>query len=158
MLAMVKEDFRTRAARAGIPHRPEVIGGRNANDAVIRKTGNLFPQRIRLIIGMIDSDQQLVRREAIFLGDQVPGKFNCVFLEIIAKRKVAEHFKKRMMARGPTDIFKVVMFAPGPYAFLRRGRARIVALFLTGENVLKLNHPGVGKHQGRVIARHQRAG
>ncbi len=57
-----------------------------------------------------------------------------------------------------TDIFKIVMLATGTHAFLRGGRARIIAVFLTGENVLELDHPCVGEHQGRVIARHQRAG
>ncbi len=111
-----------------------------------------------LVIGVIDRDQQLVFRKAIFLGDQVPGEFNRVFLEIVAERKVAEHFKEGVMACGMTDIFKVVMLAPGAHAFLRGRGTRIIAVFLAGENVLELNHPGVGEHQGRVIARHQRAG
>src|ERR1700743_3805179 len=35
MLATVDEDFRTRAARAGIAHRPEIVRGRNADDAIL---------------------------------------------------------------------------------------------------------------------------
>ncbi len=123
VIAMVKEDFRTRTTRTGIAHRPEVIGGRNTDDAVIRQTANLFPKTMGFVIGVINRDQKLVFGKTIFLGDQVPGEFNRVFLEIIAKREVAEHFKEGVMAGGMTDIFKIVMFATGTHAFLRGGRA-----------------------------------
>ena len=49
---------------------------------------------------------------------------NRLFLEIIAKRKIAEHFKKRMMPRCITDIIQVIMFAARTDAFLTADAAR----------------------------------
>ena len=50
------------------------------------------------------------------------------------------------------------MLAACPHTFLRRCRAFVVAMLEPCEKVLELNHPGVGEHQSRVIARHKRAG
>ena len=49
------------------------------------------------------------------------------------------------------------MLAPGADGFLCRGGAGIGALFLAGEDILELHHAGIGEHQRRIIARHQRA-
>ena len=50
------------------------------------------------------------------------------------------------------------MLAAGAHAFLRGGGARVAALVKAEEDILELIHPGVGKQQGWVIVRHQRAG
>ena len=60
------------------------------------------------------------------------------------------------MARGIADIVEVVVLAAGAHAFLRGGGARIGPLFDAGEDVLELHHAGIGEHQGRVVARHER--
>ena len=60
------------------------------------------------------------------------------------------------MARGVADIVEVVVLAAGADAFLRRGRARIGPLLQAGENILELHHAGIGEHQRRVVARHER--
>jgi len=61
------------------------------------------------------------------------------------------------MPRGIADIIKVIMLAPGADGFLGRGGAGIGVLFLAGEDILELHHAGIGEHQCRIIARHQRA-
>ena len=48
------------------------------------------------------------------------------------------------------------MLAAGAHALLRGGRAHVGARLLAGEDVLELHHAGVGEHQRRVVARHQR--
>ncbi len=58
MIAVVIEDFRARAARAGIAHRPEIVAGRDADDLVVRQTGDLLPEVKGLVVRMIDGDQQ----------------------------------------------------------------------------------------------------
>ena len=35
VVAMVVKDFRARTARTGITHGPEIVGGRDANDAIV---------------------------------------------------------------------------------------------------------------------------
>jgi hypothetical protein len=49
------------------------------------------------------------------------------------------------------------MLAAGAHAFLRRGDAWKGRLLGAGEHVLELHHAGIGEHQGRVVARHERA-
>ncbi len=63
-----------------------------------------------------------------------------------------------MVPRGIADIVQVVVLAPGPNAFLRRGGPRIGPLLRPGEHVLELHHATVGEQQRRVVARHQRRG
>src|SRR5690606_13426947 len=58
--AMVVEDFRTRAARAGIAHRPEIVVGGDADDLLVRQAGDLLPEPGRLVVRVIDRDEQLL--------------------------------------------------------------------------------------------------
>src|ERR1700712_4823739 len=44
MLATVDENFRTGPARSGVAHRPEVIRGRDPDDAVVGKARDLLPE------------------------------------------------------------------------------------------------------------------
>ena len=48
------------------------------------------------------------------------------------------------------------MFAGDSQAFLRRGRAGIIAFFLAGEDLLKRDHPGVNKVERRIAMGDQR--
>ncbi len=93
-----------------------------------------------------------------FLGDEVPGELDGAILEVVAEREIAEHLEEGVVPRGVADIVEVVVLAAGAHAFLRRGGARIGALFEAGEDVLELHHPGIGEHQGGVVARDQRRG
>ena len=104
----------------------------------------------------IDGDQQPVLRQAVVLGDQVPGELDRALLEIVAEREVAEHLEEGVMPRGVADIVEVVVLAAGAHAFLRGGRARIGPLLKAGEDVLELHHARIGEHQCRVVARHKR--
>ena len=128
-LALVVEDFRAGAAGAGLAHRPEIIAGGDADDAVVGKTGDFFPQAEGFVVVVIDGDEQLVLGQAEILDDQFPGEFDGLLLEIIAKGEIAEHFEKRVMARGIADIVEVVVLAAGAHAFLRGRRADIGRVF-----------------------------
>ena len=108
------------------------------------------------IVVDIDGDHEPVLRQAELLGDQVPGELDRAVLEIVAEREVAEHLEEGVVARRVADIVEVVVLAAGAHAFLRGGRARIGALFEAGEDVLELHHAGIGEHQGRIVARHER--
>ena len=77
------------------------------------------------------------------------------FLEIIAEGKIAQHFKKRVMAGGISNIFEVVMLASGADTFLGRHRTNIFAFLVAGEDILELHHARIGEQQGRVVLRHQ---
>ena len=79
-----------------------------------------------------------------------------LLLEIIAKTEIAQHLEKRVVPRGVADIVQIVVLAAGADAFLRADSAGVWTLFLAGEDVLELHHPGIGEHQGGIVARHQR--
>ena len=68
-LAMVIEDFRAGATRACVPHRPEIIGGGDAQDLRGRETRNLAPQVKGLVVLGKHSHQQVMGREPEFLGN-----------------------------------------------------------------------------------------
>ena len=89
----------------------------------------IFFHSRRLIVGVIDRDQQLVLGQAELLGDEVPGKCDGVLLEIIAEGEIAQHLEKSVMAGGVADIVQVVVLAAGAHAFLHRGGAGIGRAF-----------------------------
>ena len=105
----------------------------------------------------IDGDQELVLGEAELLGDQGPGKLDGERLEVIAEREIAEHLEEGVVPGRVADIVEVVVLAAGAHAFLRGGGARVGPLLDAGEDVLELHHAGIGEHQGRIVARHERA-
>src|SRR3977135_1910581 len=156
VVAMVVENLRAWTAGTGVAHGPEIVGAGDAHDLVVRQAGDLLPQIEGLIVVDVDRHHQAVDRDAELLGDQVPGELDRAILEIVAEGKIPQHLEKRMMAGGVADIVEVVVLAAGAHAFLRRGGARIGTLLDAGEDILELHHAGVGEHQGRVVARHQR--
>ena len=156
VVAVVVEDFRARAAGAGVAHRPEIVGAGDAQNFLVRQAGNLLPQLEGVVVVDIHGDQQPLRRNREILGDQLPGERDGALLEVVAEREVAQHLEEGVMARGIADIVEVVVLAAGAHAFLRGDRAHIRALFQAGEDVLELHHAGIGEHQRRVVARHQR--
>src|SRR5206468_11657363 len=87
---------------------------------------------------------------------QIPREPNRVFLEIIAKGKIAEHLEEGKMARGAADVLEIVVLAAGSNAFLRARGARIIALVAAEEDVLELVHAGVREEQRRIVVRHER--
>ena len=117
MLAAVDEYLGARTAGAGIAHRPEIVRGRDADDAIVREAGDLFPVAGRLVVVMIDGDQQLVFLQPEILRDQLPGKLDRALLEVVAEGKIAEHLEEREMPRSVADIVEVVVLAAGAHAF-----------------------------------------
>ena len=153
---MVVEDFRTGPARPGVAHLPEIVRARDADNAGLRQTRDLLPKIKSLVVVDIDGRGELVLRQPEFLGDEIPGELDGAVLEIIAEREIAEHLEKGVMPRGVADIVEIVVLAAGAHAFLRGGGALVGPLLDAGEDVLELHHAGIGEHQCRVVARHQR--
>ena len=140
---MIVEDFRARAARTGIAHGPEIVGRGDADDPVIGQTGNFFPEGSSLVILGIDGDKQALRIKAEFFRYQVPAILDRLFLEIVAKGEIAEHFEECVVARGIAHIVEVIMLATGPDAFLRCRRPWRKGCLGPGENVLERHHAGI---------------
>ena len=155
--AVIVEDLRAGAAGAGLAHGPEVVRGRNPQDALLGQAGDPAPEPVRLVVLGEDRDQQAVFRQAVVLRDQPPGELDRALLEVVAEGEVAEHLEEGVVARGVADIVEVVVLAARAHALLRGGGALVGPGLGAGEDVLELHHAGVGEHQRRVVARHERA-
>ena len=155
-VALVEEQFRAGAAGAGVAHRPEVIRCFDADDLAVGEARDLLPERGRVLVLVVDGDQQALLVEAVVLGDKSPGHLDRLRLEIVAEREIAEHFEERVMACGISDVVEVVVLATGADALLSGHCALVAARFLAREDVLELHHAGGREHQRRIIARHQR--
>ncbi|MNJ33077.1 hypothetical protein D3C77_277560 [compost metagenome] len=163
--AVVIEDLGARAARTGITHGPEVVGGvrgtlvvADAHHALFGNADFLGPDVVCLIVAGIDGDPEFLFRQVQHLGQEGPGVGDGVFLEIVTEAEVTQHFEEGVVTGGVADVFQVAVLATGAHALLAAGRAGVGALFLAKEAVLELVHPRVGEQQGRVVARNQGAG
>ena len=156
MGSVIIEDFRTGTARAGIPHRPEIVVGSDADDAAVRQARDPLPQIKCLVVGVINGNAQPGGVQPPFPGNQRPGMLNRLRLEIITERKIAQHFKESMVSRRVADIVQIIMLAAGADAFLRRRGGGIGPRLQPGEHIFERHHPGINEHQRRVVLRHQR--
>ena len=119
VVAVVVEDLRARTAGAGVAHRPEIVAGGDADDALVGQAGNPLPQIEGFVVVVIDRDGQPLLVQAEIAGQQVPGAFDGVLLEIVAEGEVAEHLEEGVVAGGVADVVEVVVLAAGAHAFLR---------------------------------------
>ena len=76
-----------------------------------------------------------------------PRPVDRFFLEVIAERPVTKHFKHGVVVRIVSYFFQVIMLSA--YTVFRR--------MVTQNNIFKLVHTRVRKHQGRVIFNHHRS-
>ena len=157
VVAMIEEDFGARTAGAGVAHRPEIVAGRDADDALVGQAGDRLPQIEGLIIVVIDRDGEPLLGNAEIAGQQPPGEFDRVVLEVVAEGEVAQHLEEGVVAGGVADVVEVVVLAAGAHALLGGRCADVGPLLDAGEDVLELNHAGVGEHQRRIVARDERA-
>src|SRR3954462_6324840 len=100
----------------------------------------------------------MLDRQLQLFGDELPREANRIALEIVSEGEIAEHLEERVVPRGVPDLLEIVVLPAGAYALLHRCRPSATAggLFLTEKDFLELHHPRVGKHQRRVVGRHQR--
>ena len=155
---MIKEDFRTGAARSGIAHHPEIVLGANAYDSLGRHANFVYPDALGFIVFFKHSHPQLFRGQTQIAGQEGPGKANGIVFEVITETEVAQHFEKCMVPCGIAHVVQIIVLATGTHAALRGGSALVIPDFIASEQILELNHAGIGKQQGFVIARHQRTG
>ncbi len=154
---MVVENLRARPARTGVAHGPEIVGTGDADDRGFGDAGDLAPQSRRLVVVFIDGDHEALLVEGEVAGEQPPSEQDGALLEIVAEGEIAEHLEEGVVAGGVADIVEVVVLTASAHAFLRRRRAQEGGLLLAGEHVLERHHAGIGEHQRRIVARHQRA-
>lgn len=79
-----------------------------------------------------------------------------IFLEVVAKGEISQHFEKRVVAEGVANVLEVIMLAANPHALLTRGCSPVWAGFIPQEGILELVHSRVGKQERWVIEWNQR--
>src|SRR6185503_5748386 len=120
LLPDVHEDFRARSARPGVAHLPEVVLVGKAEDAVVGDARDLAPQVPRLVVRMMDGDEQAFGRDAepLFARHPLPGVLDRFLLEVVPKGEVAEHLEEGVVSRGVAHLLQVVVLAAGADALL----------------------------------------
>ncbi len=154
----VHQDLRTRPARPGIPHLPEVVLVTEPEDACVGDAGDLAPQPARFVVGMVHRDIQAVGGDPEPLGARhpLPGVRDGFLLEVVAEGEVAEHLEERVVPRRVAHLLQVVVLAARPDALLAGHRAGVVAAFQPLKHPLELHHAGVGEEQRRVVGGNER--
>ena len=122
---VIEEDFRAGAAGACVAHRPEIVRVifltalvAYTRDSVLRDTDFIRPNRVRLVVVLIDGDPEFFLWKFQCDGQELPGKANGIVLEIIAKAEVAQHFEESVVACGVTDVFQIIVFAASTHTAL----------------------------------------
>jgi len=135
-------------AFAGCRRGPEVFVLVHSRNALGRQSDLVVPNAKRFVVIFVDRDRQTLAGDAqpLFVGQEFPRPVDGFFFEIIAERKVAQHFEERVVERGPAHIVDVT----GSQAFLARGRASEIQFDLSKEVVFELVHPR-GSEQNRWI-------
>ena len=163
--AVVVEDLRARAARAGVGHHPEVVRRvlgalvvADAHDALRRQADLFRPDVVGLVVVDVDGGPQLLRRQAIDRGEQLPAPLDRIALEVVAEAPVAQHLEERVVSRRVAHVLQIVVLAARAQARLHGCRTHVGPLVGAQEHVLELHHARVGEHQRWVVDGHQRTG
>ena len=151
-------DFATRTTDSIGPlawrrRRPKVLVFVHPRDSFVRHSDLFFPDSVRIIVVFVDGDGQFLRCNAkpFFVGQKFPGPSNRFFFEIIAKAKVAQHFKERVVKRCSTDVVDVT----GAQTFLASRRASEIQLYLAQKVILELVHSGGSEQNGGIPSGNQ---
>ena len=157
--------LRTRTARAGVAHHPEIVGFSTVENVDCRIevsfTNKAGPMIVRFLIEVarltrarfVNSRIKPLRREFPAIDQKFPCPLDRFLFEIIAKAPVTEHFEKRVVISIQPDIFEIVMFPAGPNALLCVGHARRIPrrLLLSEKDRHELVHAGIREQQIRRV-------
>ena len=156
--------LRGRAAGTLIAHLPEIVVLVAHHDAGL---GYVFlPDLIRFEVllqafGRIPLEHGYVedlRIDAVHLGEEFPRPSDGFLLEIVAEGPVAQHLEHRVVVRIHAHFLQVVVLSGYAQTLLRVGHAGKTRRREPEKDVLELVHPGIGKHERRVVLEHDRRG
>ena len=156
-------DFGTRSARSCITHFPEVVVFVTVDDVILWQ--ELFPIRSSFVVtaqsffgtsfkyGCIE----MFRIQFQDFYQIFPRPADRFFLEVIAERPVTKHFKHGVVVRIVSYFFQVIMLSAYTQTFLRVRDSLVFRRMVTQNNIFKLVHTRVGKHQRGVVLNHHRS-
>ena len=163
LTAEVEVNLATRTARTRFAHLPEVVVLVAEDDVVLGQI--LFPIVVSLLVHrhallggtLKHGGVEPILGHTIDLGQQLPSPINGLLLEVVAKGPVAEHLEHCVVVGVVSNLLKVVVLTRHTQTLLGVGSAGILALGIAKEDVLKLVHTCVGKHQRGVVLYHHRS-
>jgi hypothetical protein len=152
-------DLRARPARPGVAHLPEVVLVAEALDALHRHADLLVPDRLGLVVALVDGDPEPVAVEPPHTSVTSSQLHGMPLLEVVAEAEVAEHLEEHEVALGAADVVEVVVLAAGPGALLRADRPGLYGGHLVADEVrLERHHAGDGEQHRRVVRDEARRG
>ena len=136
-------EFRSRGRRGRYPPWPR--------NYLFRPTERFDPKGFRFLLPIsckLHHHPYRRRHEAvggqfIALGQQFPCPCNGLFLEIVPKRKIPQHFKKGVVPGCVAHVFQIIVFSAGPHAFLGRGRPGIAPFLFPRKSLLNWTIPAL---------------
>ena len=156
----VDMNFGTRSARSCITHFPEIIVLVAVDDMIFRQ--ELFP----IGSGFVVTAQsffgtsfeygcvEMFRIQFQDIYQIFPCPTDGFFLEVIAERPVTEHFEHGMMVSIVSYLLQVIVLSAYAQTFLRVRDSFVFRRVVAQNNIFKLVHTRIGKHQGRVVFNH----
>ena len=147
----------TGTARTCIAHFPEVVMLVSVDDVIFRE--ELSPVACSFVIAW-DSfarasfeygNIQIFRIKLQYVYQVFVCPADCFFLEVVAEWPVTQHFEHGVMVCVVTYFFQVIMLSAYTQTLLWIGYASVFGRMVAEDNIFKLVHPCIGKHQGPVI-------
>ena len=145
----------TNAIRAlrGSAGRPEVIVLAHTSDSRRGHAHLVRPDCVGLGVVLIDCDRKFFRRdiEPVAAGKKFPGPEDSLAFKIVAKTKVAQHFKEGVVPGSATDVLDVAC----AQAFLTGCCLGKFEFALAKKVVFELVHPRGREQHRRIPSRHE---
>ena len=143
------------AARSCVAHGPKILFFTQPDHSFVGNTNLFVPQIIGFIVICINRSVEFLRRQAITIGHQVPGKIDCLFFKVVPEGEIPEHFEKGMVSGRIPDVLQVVVLSAGPDTLLGSCGANILPLFFSEEGAFELNHSRIGEQKGWIVLGNQ---
>ncbi len=149
----IEEDLRVGAAGTGLSGVPVVVGAAEPLDALGLQPDDVAPDRLGLVVGLIDRDPEILLLEAVAAvgfgaGEQLPGVADRALFEVVAERPIAHHLEESAVTRRLADLFDVVRAD----ALLHVGDPRVRRRHHPGEVGDERHHSGDREQQRGVVA------
>jgi hypothetical protein len=138
--AEIVMQFGAGAAGTGVAHGPKIVRFVQAQYLIFRNAFLCMPDIPGNIIITEHGHPEPLWVHTEVPCEQFPGKMDRFFLEIIAEREVAQHFKKSMMAERMSHILEIVVLAAYPHAFLTGGGSPVWSGLVSQKDILELVH------------------
>ena len=149
--------FRAGTAGSRVAHLPEIVVLVAVDDVAFGKV--LLPVGGRFVVALETFGGRTFEHCGVevfgiqteHVNQKFPGPVYCLFLEVVAEAPVAEHFEHGVVVGVEAYFLQVVVFAAHAEAFLGVGDARPLRGLVAENDVFKLVHARVGKHQRGVV-------